>query len=789
MFRSRQMLRMPIAFLLTLAIALSLAVTVSATPPGTHENLALRWNPDVLTLTAPADGSAEPEGTVCVELLDADTGEILENWDDYGVSRLSVKVSGSHDCTASVVQDRVTFTFGARDAAGELHLSDDLSITALDSSGQALDNVAGYGCSINVYWYNVDLMSGYLTLSNCDGMGGFKYLPVPEDGAVSLADQGTDVTGTQVFLDAVDATAWPAQPNHRIACAAVRPFLGWSAEPGGKVVYQPDGVYKGDGGEVLYAVHGDSALVGGDLPLPTELPVREGFLFNGFYGPDGTKLILEKGTPVRDWAVYSARWEKGTTLAITRQPEAEIMVPAGTDVPLSLEAAGEGLTYQWYYREEDTHRLWGPFVPKDGTSAGYTFSHPEKNPVSPEEPEQTWYAWCLVTDRLGNQVVSEKARIIFYYPQGTTEFSPAAWSVQDVEGYELPIAGSITMTVMDDNAMTLLPYTVSGFKIHCTNCDTQADLSMEQAEKYLSCSWDKGTITVTVAPGLPAGTYTWVVMPQSSAEGAEVFPQEFTVNCEIITPDKGMVYYNVNCSDAIYDPPAPTAVTDPLTEWSSQRPTAYCTLDANGGGLYSVKTPDKADPACQAPVQWTFAGWNTKPDGSGTAYAPGGAYKGPGGEILYAQWSGPTAYRFEEFPAGSGGNMWVSRAGYAFQGWFSEKTGGTRLTEKTVAPADSVWYAHWKLTDPSVLTPAVDKPVMSDGHVTVQVTCNVEGAWVWCAVYGQDGRMLGVQQQPAEVGENVDYTFSFGEDAAAADQARVFLLNADGSPLCESGKT
>ena len=98
-------------------------------------------------------------------------------------------------------------------------------------------------------------------------------------------------------------------------------------------------------------------------------------------------------------------------------------------------------------------------------------------------------------------------------------------------------------------------------------------------------------------------------------------------------------------------------------------------------------------------------------------------------------------------------------------------------------------YAHWKLTDPSVLTPAVEKPVMSDGHVTVQVTCNVEGAWVWCAVYGQDGRMLGVQQQPAEVGENVDYTFSFGEEAAAADQARVFLLNADGSPLCESGKT
>ena len=78
---------------------------------------------------------------------------------------------------------------------------------------------------------------------------------------------------------------------------------------------------------------------------------------------------------------------------------------------------------------------------------------------------------------------------------------------------------------------------------------------------------------------------------------------------------------------------------------------------------------------------------------------------------------------------------------------------------------------------------------MSDGEVQVQVTCNVEGALVWCAVYGEDGQMLGVQQQQAVVGENVDYTFSFGEAAATANYAKVFLLSGDGDPLCESGKT
>ena len=34
-----------------------------------------------------------------------------------------------------------------------------------------------------------------------------------------------------------------------------------------------------------------------------------------------------------------------------------------------------------------------------------------------------------------------------------------------------------------------------------------------------------------------------------------------------------------------------------------------------------------------------FVGWNTKPDGTGDAYAPGGEYRlGPGEDVLYAQW-------------------------------------------------------------------------------------------------------------------------------------------------------
>jgi uncharacterized repeat protein (TIGR02543 family) len=34
-----------------------------------------------------------------------------------------------------------------------------------------------------------------------------------------------------------------------------------------------------------------------------------------------------------------------------------------------------------------------------------------------------------------------------------------------------------------------------------------------------------------------------------------------------------------------------------------------------------------------------FMGWNTKPDGTGTAYADGSSYDGPSSATLYAQWN------------------------------------------------------------------------------------------------------------------------------------------------------
>ena len=67
------------------------------------------------------------------------------------------------------------------------------------------------------------------------------------------------------------------------------------------------------------------------------------------------------------------------------------------------------------------------------------------------------------------------------------------------------------------------------------------------------------------------------------------------------------------------------------------------------------------------------------------------------------------------------------------------------------------------------------------GGVSAVVSCGVSGARVMCAAYGADGRLLGTEAKPVTVGES-SYTLSVG----AADHIRVFMLDADFRPLCES---
>ncbi len=109
---------------------------------------------------------------------------------------------------------------------------------------------------------------------------------------------------------------------------------------------------------------------------------------------------------------------------------------------------------------------------------------------------------------------------------------------------------------------------------------------------------------------------------------------------------------------------------------------------------------------------YTFAGWNTQPDGSGTSFRQGEEITITGDMLLYAQWTKEASYVLT-FNANGGsvspataaigsdgkvsaGNMPVpTREGYTFAGWYTALSGGTRITPDTVFTGNTTAYARW----------------------------------------------------------------------------------------------
>ncbi len=113
-----------------------------------------------------------------------------------------------------------------------------------------------------------------------------------------------------------------------------------------------------------------------------------------------------------------------------------------------------------------------------------------------------------------------------------------------------------------------------------------------------------------------------------------------------------------------------------------------------------------------AKTSYTFAGWNTATNGTGTDYAAGGTYSGNADLTLYAKWtpnnytvtfnanggSTPTpANKVVTFTSTYGTLASVSYVGYSFTGWFTAATGGTQvLSTTTVTNASNhTLFAQW----------------------------------------------------------------------------------------------
>lgn len=159
-------------------------------------------------------------------------------------------------------------------------------------------------------------------------------------------------------------------------------------------------------------------------------------------------------------------------------------------------------------------------------------------------------------------------------------------------------------------------------------------------------------------------------------------------------------------------------------------PTYAVTYNANGGsGDVPVDTNNYL-PGATVTVKtnltltrtgYTFAGWNTKADGSGTDRAPSSTFTmGSGNVVLYAKWTLNPTYKVTYNANGGTGavpidtnnylpwatvtvktNLTLTRTGYTFAGWntVADGSGTSRAPSSTftMGSANVVLYAQWTL--------------------------------------------------------------------------------------------
>ncbi|MFC4242544.1 InlB B-repeat-containing protein [Gryllotalpicola reticulitermitis] len=194
-------------------------------------------------------------------------------------------------------------------------------------------------------------------------------------------------------------------------------------------------------------------------------------------------------------------------------------------------------------------------------------------------------------------------------------------------------------------------------------------------------------------------------------------------------------------------------VTADTTLYAQFAPNTYTIhYDAGGGTGTTADSPATYDKDATLTANgftrtgYTFAGWNTAQDGSGTSYADGATVSNltadAGGNVtLYAQWkpitytisyqlnggtgssSNPSTYTIESAPITLTN---PTRDGYTFAGWtgpgYSDPA--TAVTIPTGTTGDLSFAANWTLNAPvlAFTTPAANATVSGTVPVTVSLT-------------------------------------------------------------------
>jgi len=197
------------------------------------------------------------------------------------------------------------------------------------------------------------------------------------------------------------------------------------------------------------------------------------------------------------------------------------------------------------------------------------------------------------------------------------------------------------------------------------------------------------------------------------------------VNLSPSFSDSGFTFVNWNSESSgggtSYSDGSSYAFTGPIVLYAIWTPIPTATLDFEStGGTGTVGSiVSHAGESTTLPSGsgisnpgYTFVGWNTEANGSGTEYQAGATYVVTGNQTLYAQWTPDTymvTYSYDGGVATVGSANYVvgtsalelptpTFAGSTFDGWFSAATGGTLigLGGATYVPNESTQlFAQW----------------------------------------------------------------------------------------------
>lgn len=394
-------------------------------------------------------------------------------------------------------------------------------------------------------------------------------------------------------------------------------------------------------------------------------------------------------------------------------------------------------TYSCYICDVNSNGIkgysWGTSAPSETCKSGSwykssTITSPEKckAPTTTTTYSITFYPNASLT---GNNKATWTSPGSGYYREGTAITSCNVTSGSTCSISSLP-------TISRDG------YTFSGWSTN-SSCSAIANLrtpiSLGKNLTYYAC-WKTTTTTPTAykvtfyANGgkFSDGTDTWI----KTVYGGE---RNYFSQMEIPTLTKSGCtadgWYMTNASGTVYRQYFDTGdATEFYAHWScsssggetgggeTPTPTTYTVkYDANGGtGAPSNQTKKQGESltistAKPTKTGYTFTSWNTKKDGTGSAYAAGGKYSSNANVILYAQYEKElnedevqytiTFYMNDDttektIKKVNKGEKLVkiedpTREGYTFDGWYDKKENGKEYDFTKEVTSDISLYAYW----------------------------------------------------------------------------------------------